>query len=376
MTSYRILVFSWNTQSIGLCETLNDQEAMENRNSYSSVIPGITTWQYSCQVPDFYFRLSELIKEKDPDLVVIGLQEDRHPGSYFHSHLLPEEMPKIGYQLVKRCKMMGVGSTTYKGLFKGDLFKRGLRLSVYSKSELLPKIEAEEFEMRSVMGNDGTAEYTCSTLLRNKGAIAAYINLPDYGRIAILCCHLPFNSQSLIASKETGNLMYRQTEVNNCNYYFNKIIEELTMKLKPAPVHTIMFGDLNYRISGFLSAHQLAFDFNLNENNPEFLSQIYNTSDELKQQIVRGNIYGLQEGVNNTGPMFAPTCKMQIGRTSNVYKTGKFDQRMPSWCDRILYGKFPNTRGEISCTYYDRFDHGTVMSKSDHAAVVGVYELK
>lgn len=376
MSTYRILVFSWNTQSIGLCETLNGQEALENRNSYSNVIPGITTWQYPCQLPDFYPALALLIKDKDPDLVVIGFQEDRYPGSYFHSHLLPEEMPKMGYQLLKRCKMMGLGTTTYKGILQGDIFERGLRMSIYAKSELLPKIVAEEFEMRSVMGNEGVSEYACSKLLRNKGAIAAYINLPDYGRIAIVCCHLPFNAQSLVTSHQTGNLMYRQTEVNNCNYYFNKIIEELVMTVKPAPLHTIIFGDLNYRLSGIPSAYQLACDFLAHQDDKEFLSEIYNNHDELHTQIVRNNIYPLQEGVDNKGPMFLPTGKMQQNRTSPIYKVGKYDQRAPSWCDRILYGKFPNTRAEIACSYYDRFDQGPVMSKSDHAAVVGLFELK
>ena len=57
------------------------------------------------------------------------------------------------------------------------------------------------------------------------------------------------------------------------------------------------------------------------------------------------------------------------------WNTGKYNQRIPSWCDRILYTKFQDDGHQLICTYYDRFDHGTVMSKSDHAATIAIFEL-
>lgn len=159
--SYKILVFSWNTESIALAETLDVQVAEYNRSTASSMFPGMTTWRHTYNIADFYPKLSELIKQHQPDIIVIRFQEDRLPGSYFHSHLLPEELPKIGYSLVKRTKLMGVDVTTYKGFTKGELFERGIRVSVYATHKLAKIIENEEREMRSVIGNDGQVEYVC-----------------------------------------------------------------------------------------------------------------------------------------------------------------------------------------------------------------------
>lgn len=51
-TAYKIMVFSWNTKSISLCETLDPDIAAYNRESYSKYIPGLTTWQYASDVPE------------------------------------------------------------------------------------------------------------------------------------------------------------------------------------------------------------------------------------------------------------------------------------------------------------------------------------
>lgn len=380
--SYRIMVFSWNTESVSLSETMDANVAEYHRTSSSEYIPGLTTWQYSCHIPDFYPKLAEFISENAPDLVVIGFQEDRHPGSYFHSHLLPAEMPKIGYGLVKRTKLMGIGVTSYKGLLKGDLFQRGIRISVYAKAALVPIIEKEEINMRVAMGNDGQDEYVCSSMLtRGKGATASYIMLPGFGRLAFICCHLPFNSRSLIMERTYQNPMLRQNEISESNVCFNNIIEHLVLFKDPIPTHVIYFGDFNYRLSDPRPAIEVACDFNEQGGDVSFIWDMYNKYDELCEQMRRKNIYTFSEGVNNHGPLFIPTCKMAKGRPNEdevniAWETGREDQRVPSWCDRILYNKFNEDDNTLSCVYYDRFDVGTVMSKSDHAAVLAMFELQ
>ena len=172
---------------------------------------------------------------------MIGFQEDRYPGSYFHSHLLPEEMPKIGYGLVKRTKLMGVGVTSYKNALKGDPHERGLRVSVYAKLDLIPEIEKEEAEMRIAVGNDGQDEYLCSSFVtRGKGATVSYLMLPGIGRIAFICCHLPFNARSLITERLYKNRMLRQNELNQSNVCFNNIIENLVLFRQPVPTLSLI----------------------------------------------------------------------------------------------------------------------------------------
>lgn len=372
---YKLLVFSWNTESISLSETMDKTLFDFNRSSYSSIIPGITTWKYFSEIPDFYPELSKKIKDNDIDVVIIGFQEDRYPGSYFHSHFLPVEMEKIGYSLVKRTKLMGVGITSYKGLIKGDIFERGIRVSIYAKSDLTTLIEKEEVEMRKAIGNDGQSEFICSSYItRSKGATVSYLILPGVGRIALVCCHLPFSSHSLIAERLYHNTMIRQTELNKVNMCFNNIVENLILFNNPIPTHVIYFGDFNYRIEDTRPATEIATEFM--KDDKEFIKDMYLHHDELKEQMNRKNIYEFKEGVNNVGPEFIPTCKMVKGREKNKYwKTGKFDQRIPSWCDRILYNKFTQDQESIKCVYYDRFDCGEAMKKSDHAAVISIFEI-
>lgn len=443
--TYRIMVFSWNTESVSLAETMNPEIAEYNRTSSSIYVPGLTTWHHAYIIPDFYPKLARKIKNEDPDLVVIGFQEDRFPGSYFHSHLLPEEMPKIGYGLVKRTKLMGVGVTTYKGLLNGDLFERGLRISVYAKKDLVSIIEKEEINMRTSIGNDGQEAYICSSVFtRGKGAVASYIMLPGFGRLAFLCCHLPFDARSLILERKYKNQMLRQNAVNKCNICFNNIIENLVLFKDPIPTHVIYFGDFNYRLADHRSASEVSALFNTLGNDAVFLQDMYQQYDELVEQMRRKNIYEFNEGISNGGPTFLPTCKMVKNReqkenklikelwnmdswnekdsqnivqqskdswdrtldpknswdktleskdswdrtleskdswdrtleSKDSWETGKEDQRVPSWCDRILYRTFNDyDHHSLKCTDYDRFDVGEAMSRSDHAAVIGVFEL-
>ena len=394
--SYRIMVFSWNTESISLCETMDEEVAKSNRTSWGGINffgIGATTWQYKCDIPDFYPKLADFIQRNSPEIVVIGFQEDRFPGSYFHSHLLTNEMPKIGYGLVKRTKLMGVGITSYKNTIKGDPHERGLRVSIYAKSELVPIIEKEETEMRAAIGNDGQEEYLCSSFVtRGKGATVSYLMLPGLGRLAFICCHLPFNARSIFTERMYNNRMLRQNELNQSNVCFNNIIENLVLFKNPVPTYVIYFGDFNYRLADPRPASKVADELNERFDDTVLIHDLYIEYDELKEQMRRKNIYEFSEGVSNQGPLFVPTCKMVKGRITGTcysdekdypqayegkdcWKTGKIDQRVPSWCDRILYQKFGDDPHNLICTYYNRFDVGDTMSKSDHAGVLSMFEI-
>lgn len=396
-TQYKILVFSWNSQSVRLCESLDDQRIEYNRSGFG------VQWPYQCEKADFYPKLTEQIVEKDPDIVVVGFQEDAEPGSYFHSHLLPEEMPKIGYNLVKRTKLIGIGKITYDSAWDLDFKLRGLRLSVYAKPQLTGAMLITEQDMRAQLGNDGQYSYICtSSLTRSKGAVCAYLMIPNRATIAIINSHLPFNSRSLITSRRQNNYMLRQNELNHSNLCFNNIYENLVLypPMKDKPVHVIYFGDLNYRLSDERDSDIVCEELLKNSNDKEYLERLYREHDELLQQMQKGNIYKLKEGIDNKGPNFIPTCKMNKERISTefrenidsiiedlgedsdgagdvCFKLGRYNQRVPSYTDRILYAKVENRadKYQLRCEYYDRFDHGECMKKSDHAAVMAVLTL-
>lgn len=417
----KILVFSWNTASIGLCETLNREQRNYNRS-------GFTTWRWESQMADFWPQLKLQIEKDDPDIIVIGFQEDRKPGSYFHSHLLPKEMTGMAYSLLNRSKLLGMGVTTYKNTIKCDPMIRGLRTSVYIRSSLDKQISG--YKRWWTNHNDGTANYVCtSSVTRSKGGNAIYLTLPGLGNLVLINCHLPFNAHNLIETKVKKNPMLRQNELNITNTAFNNIMEKLVYDEKAltdnygstGATYVIYFGDFNFRVSESRSASEVANEMiSSYQNNTSRLREIYLESDELIMQMRKKNIYSFSEGINDTGPTFLPTCKLNKGRrpfvtevpdestrlnlyqdlgfemmpsaaesstapTTNVdrYNVGKYDQRIPSWCDRILYNSLidekiinnPEQYRRLECVRYESFDEGFTMSQSDHSGVVGVFLL-
>jgi len=386
---FNIFIMTWNTESIRLCETMDLEVKTRNRSAGMFGISNPEMW-YDGTIPEFFHKLSDEIKNhKYPELIVIGFQEDAYPGCYFHSHMLPEEMPKLGYDIVKRTKLQGIGVTSYKAVINDwDLMARGLRLSIYAKKELIETIRSSEIDLRENLEYDGQLHYLhnngINQYTRGKGAIASYIIYPGVGIMVFICAHLPFMSHSLIESKYKNDYMIRQDALSQQNICFNNILRTFVKDQKFEPDHIFLFGDLNYRVN-YSNAKDLAQKI-IDEGNIPLYKNIYTNHDELLAQMKMGTIYGMLEGIDNEGPLFAPTCKMSKERKltkdsknedpEKYYKTGKFYQRSPSWCDRILYCDYTlKSPFNINAISYDRFDTGTTMSKSDHAAVIGVFNL-
>jgi hypothetical protein len=328
----KTFVFTWNNQGIRLSSSLK-----ETNEDFFVTEPA-----------DFLPALLGKIQEDRPDLVAFGLQEDPEPGSHFHSHLLPGEMKKVGFALVERTKLMGVGKVTVKALWGGDLKFRGIRLSVYARQDWVDCISS-------------FSDYYVDSLCRSKGAVVIYVSIPGFSTIAFICCHLPFDSFSLIESKRTNDQMVRQTSLQETNIFFNNVVHRFVVcqQIK----HVFYFGDMNFRVSG-TDAAEVAQALLVNPHD------IYQTRDELLQQMRKETIYSFNEGIDNQGPSFLPTCKMVKKRIRGFFpwKLGKNQQRVPSWCDRILYR-------EAKCLFYASFDQGETMRLSDHAAVVGLFEI-
>lgn len=313
MSRYQIATFCFNNEAMLLCESFNPNEIVEHRSGTLSM------WKYPCVIADFVPTYIERLREKgfNPDVMIFADQESRNPGSYEHSHLLQTYMPTLGYRLLKRTKMMGVGVTTYKGLLKGDPNFRGLRTSVYVRESLYERTVLEERDIRVSLSYDAQTNVQCDSLTRGKGATISYVKLPGAEILAVINCHLPFNAKSLITTRKTRNRMLRQTQLNAANYCFNYIFEEAVINSPLKPRHVIFTGDLNYRID----APMLSNDFvkQLTQRPTlEHLEEIYRKYDELHAQMTKGNIYVMQEGPGNSGPTFFPTCKMIKGRPRSI----------------------------------------------------------
>jgi hypothetical protein len=401
---YKIAIFSFNTASIGIIETMKPEVKKANRSSC------INTW-YEGMYPDFFKHLISIIITYQPDVIIFGLQEDRYPGSYFHSHFLPENMNKYGYTLLKQNMLMGVGITSYKNLLNLDPMTRGLTTSIYASDYAYAGLVEGEIEIRQEMGGDGQDYYLHNKITRGKGGTAAYIKFPNTNTIAIINSHLPFSAGSLIDSIRYSNPIMRQTQINDANYCLNSIIEALVIKKGFTPKYAILFGDLNYRINYPSSSVSVANMLSSNPSRSQIATLIEH--DELRREMSKGNIHKLNEGYLDQGPMFLPTSKMikkrryvdtsisgsdtempdeeiklGIAKTKeergDVYwNTGKYGQRTPSWCDRILYGTFKDYNKnrvddsmDMECIYYNRFECGACINNSDHVAVVSIFKIK
>jgi hypothetical protein len=387
----KIFTFTWNTESNRLAESLSVDTVKENRETI------FTGYCFNSEIPDFFPALASKIVESEADIVVFAMQEDVSPGNYFHSHFLKEEMPKMGYFLVHRNKMMGVGVTTYKALFNFDIKLRGLRTSVYAKKSLAYQIQENEKNVINTIGYSSN-EYPTHPIFRNKGGLASYIMIPSFGLLAIINCHIIFNSKSLLETEVKKDLMIRQSDVQTQNVCFNDIYRSLVLNLPVKPNYVIYLGDFNYRMVTIgklttqeITALDLAEAF---EKRPsmELFKNCYNFFDELKEQQDKKLIYEFEEGLNNEGPAFIPTGKLSKNREdgyekaksasedgldmrigSTVFKTGIMHHRCPSYCDRILYKTLQGEK--MQCLMYDRFDEGKAMKLSDHAAVIGLFSI-
>lgn len=372
----KIFVFSWNTQSIRLYESLHEGIVKLNRQDKTS------TFLYNGVYADFLPQLLLKIKESEADIVIFCFQEDVYPGNYFKL-LLDEELTTMNYEFYHAQRLLGVGKTTLKNLSNYDVTMRGLSTIVYIK-DLINFEDNSPYEKY-------IPKFWYTTLFRNKGGMCMYITFGDK-TLAIINSHLQFDANNLTQSVIQQDLMLRQDSLNKQNELFNELYRQFVLKMDIPNLACIFVGDFNYRlvpICNWSAARTSSEIFRLlnhfyfeNNNDDETLEEKEEykrmfrefciKNDEYEQQRAKKNIYLLDEGVNNGGPLFPPTCKMNKNRAEgkiliSSYKHGKSDQRVPSWCDRILYKN-------ITCLEYDIFDVGNIKL-SDHLALIGIFEF-
>jgi exonuclease III len=319
-----VAVFCWNVQSVRYADNNSQDEKPE---------------------ADFIEQLAKKLEEFD--LVFFALQEDSIKDSPI-VQLLKE---KLIYQTeIESIELSGWGSTTYKAIKRNmEYLPRGLRLIAFKSNRLSKNITAK------------VSSYVCPSIRDHitwgKGAVAIHLDIEDFGKLTMADFHLPFSSKGLRDSKiRKDNLEWQTT----CFDY-------LYQNLKAKSDNIIIAGDLNFRVD---AVSQTVLE---SLNDEEKLLRVYNHNDELKRCMNFAELPYMREGIKNMGPAFNPTCKLFQRRETLSYNTGKYGQRTPSWCDRILY-----TCPEdlvIECLKYDRYEYGN-MCFSDHAAVIGEYIIK
>lgn len=341
MTELKTYVFSWNTQTVRYNLPDCPQE-----NFIDQICKGIIHSQHNY------------------DLVAIAFQEDATRDSPLLD--LFKDSLKTKYTLLKETVLSGWGSTTIKALRNElDYRPRGVKIGVFSRIDLnifITRVEAKEMVCPGIR----------NWITSGKGGVA--INLQTtIGDITFLNMHLPFEKYSILNKGQ-----YRKKEMLWQAECMSSLYEETIEYFKPD--YIILMGDLNFR-NELLDEPNASTVAKKIFDRPAFIIELIENHDELRKLINKSYLRKryvpiLKEGVQNSGPIFLPTCKMAHNREhidkvkEKAYLLGFFDQRVPSWCDRILYKGY-----DLECLEYNRLDIGN-MNLSDHAAVMGVFSIK
>ena len=220
----------------------------------------------------------------------------------------------------------------YSILCQADLV--GIGLFIYAKASLCKDITKLETDSIKV-GFGGK--------MGNKGGVVGRFNLLDT-TICVLGCHLASGNENNEARKtqlfDIHNRAFQQEKVGKQNIYY---INQHDIRL--------ICGDLNFRIP----LNNYSVRSTIKEG--KFKDLLGN--DQLIEALTNRQIPDYKECEIN----FPPTYKFDFG--TDIYDTSK-KQRVPSWCDRILY-----CGDGIEPIHYDFVD----VRISDHRPVVAEFNI-
>lgn len=417
----RLFVFSWNSEAINY---------QGNETDLKFIAP----------------MLDKLLKS-NCNLAVFCFQEELNKSTLVPT--LHKVMNKIGFVMPRETgtnigaehELQGLGKASFR--HQTIPLKRGLKMVIFAQNKWWNKIKSKytHIQIKKEVGTCGN--WFKREIYRGKGYTIVRILLPyPYGSIAFANIHNLFSSDSIKKNireerdrwlKENPNsnsnkrLIYKQAYINHRIAALKEqvnCLEQLMIQIKNDDVQFIV-GDLNFRIvkstpfplgNENKNKNKKLFYVHpntvlkkistlLKENDRKGLKQFIIDHDELWLAKRKNELFNnFEEGVNNMGPQFLPTCKMLKGRDhrecqfkqskkndekeievvkkgkkilmteDDCYKFGTLNHRIPSWCDRILYRTI-HSAIKVDCKEYNRYDGGGWMSKSDHAAVYGVYQL-
>uniref|UniRef100_A0A1I7YD91 IPPc domain-containing protein n=1 Tax=Steinernema glaseri TaxID=37863 RepID=A0A1I7YD91_9BILA len=222
------------------------------------------------------------------------------------------------------------------------------RLLLFTKPEILRLIVRVNFRyMRSTMY--GLAGF--------KGSIAVRIEFGgDQASLCFVTSHL-FHSEKFY---------WKRVEQYKSSY------SQCTFEDKDSkgPKFVVWMGDLNWRVDTTTDAEKVAREVSLMEGNSKSLTTYLYENDQLKRAMVlRHAFHHLVEGDVSFPPTyrlvgdvsFPPTYRLVVGTT-------QYDlERVPSWCDRILYKE----HNEFQLL---RYAANTRIKSSDHFPVIAEFE--
>jgi endonuclease/exonuclease/phosphatase family metal-dependent hydrolase len=336
------------------------------------------TWNVGNAMP-FEEELSEWLKEEEQpfpwDLVVVGTQENafkskKHkPGELAVTEAIEETgedapkatMPEGSSQKAREKDAQMWDAMVARRLGKAYYVVKHvvlweMRLTVYAKLTRRSSINNVQKAI-SATGVGG--------VLGNKGGLIVRLNVGQTS-LAFISCHLAAHAPKLAQRNQNCQEVLRETEKNMGTRRLDAVSQF---------DHVFWMGDLNYRIDLNTTKgggepypsddkeHHAAVKTLIDAKD---WSALYK-ADQLMQSRDRGEAF---HGFTETPPSWAPTFKVKrsVNDETPTYK----DQRIPSYCDRVLWKSMPPLAGKLVQTKYTSLPR---VSTSDHKPVVATFEL-
>jgi len=310
-----------------MMKRLHEEGSLEDRFMNVSLFMG--TWNVG-NTPPVVDNFEPWIPKNKYDLYVIGVQEcqydQRHPYTTCDEDWFTSLSNHIGdeYEVLEATSMWQIRSAVYvrKSLSK--------TISTLDKSR-------EPTGIGSVMGN--------------KGAV-------------VICFNLFETSFCFVNS----HLAAHQENIKDRNEDVQEVIDNIKLtdgsdKIKDISTqfeHVFWCGDLNYRID--LSRDEVIEK--VNQKNLEALR----LHDQLIEERQKGTVFSnFSEGQI----LFTPTYKFDNNKPHTEYSTSR--NRVPAWCDRILWSSWDGSTGSIEQKEYN-CSHEIITS--DHSPVYSVFQVK
>ena len=363
MDSLQVMCFSWNAGGIKFCDTTSQEEADKALSKFKRFFQG------QCIVPDFFIDIQNNIERYLPGITVFSTQDESYYSSYFHSKVLPQQMPLINYSLLKR-KTIILGSND-----------ETMRVSIYVRGDLLNDFKFGEGIIKNRSLDD---EWIESYEEKSEGALGSYILHPTYGIILFITIILTpiggdirrgFTRESLRAYAKAHN---NRQLIDILDYFVDSIPDDIR------PDHVFILGDLAYDIIiPNKTNQQILTQYATNVSKISEMVKYY----ELTQALKEFPLLGFKEGVGGKGPSFLPTWKLKRGRTSRCEPSTN-NKIISKYCfesphqiiggigfhDRVLYRDMLTSNYAVKCLSYDRIDIKNIH-QSDHAGVMGFFSL-
>eukprot|EP00055_Hartaetosiga_balthica_P000500 m.136739 g.136739 ORF g.136739 m.136739 type:complete len:487 (-) comp10878_c0_seq1:62-1522(-) len=311
----------------------------------------ILTWNVgNAPPPEDMTELLGTKEEINTDIIVIGLQEC--------SYSL--ETPKEGKK-----KMKGADKQ-----HKSDFLQRAHKL-LGEEYESIVSVNLGEMVL-GVFVAQHLAEhvYHVSTqkeatgilrVVANKGGIGCRFCIGDT-TFGVISSHLNAHAgeeRKLIRHQDTREILKGTKTLSDSNL-------EITTSFH----HVFWLGDLNYRLNlaqvvdAVPETHEEKFKLVSQWVEEENWEKLYE-ADELRADMEKGKVFfGFKEGAMSFHPTFKVVREKEL----------KFlEQRVPAYCDRILWKSMPNVSDDI---VQDKLEPLTRVATSDHKPVRGFFTVK